>query len=92
MRKIFFYNGGLPFAKPRINSKSDGMKQCLLIILVAASWSCNSAGDTETQVDSLKRAMDTAVDKIGDSVKSKSKQMVEDIEKKVGEVKDSVKN
>jgi hypothetical protein len=61
----------------------------VLVILTLAA--CNNSANSDVKLDVIKKSVDTTVNRISDSVKSKSGQIEEQIRKKIEKGLDTTK-
>jgi hypothetical protein len=61
----------------------------VLVILTLAA--CNNSANSDVKLDGIKKSVDTTVNRISDSVKSKSGQIEEQIRKKIEKGLDTTK-
>jgi hypothetical protein len=69
------------------------MKKIILLATVGLSLSaCDNSGKVEAKVDSLAKGLDTSLEKLADSAKEKGGRLLDTLENKFRNLKDSAKN
>lgn len=63
------------------------MKVCFLFLVAVGLFSCNNDVRVEIKTDSLKKSLDTSLEKIKDSVKAKGERTLDNVTDKIKSLK-----
>jgi hypothetical protein len=66
-------------------------KILLLATLVLSLTACDNSGKVEIKVDSLAKGLDTTLEKLADSARQKGGRLLDTLEKKFDNLRDSAK-